>query len=86
MWYTRRGAADYREDPASAYRIGYAESPDGVRWTRMDERAGIDVSENGWDSVMIAYPFVYQHRGVKYMLYNGNGFGQTGIGYAVWEE
>ena len=32
---------------------------------------------------MIEYPFVYGHRGVKYMLYNGNGFGETGIGYAV---
>ena len=35
---------------------------------------------------MIEYPFVYEHRGVKHMLYNGNGFGETGIGYAVLEE
>ena len=35
---------------------------------------------------MMEYPFVYEHRGVKHMLYNGNGFGETGIGYAVLEE
>ena len=35
---------------------------------------------------MMEYPFVYEHRGVKHMLYNGNGFGETGIGYAVLDE
>jgi hypothetical protein len=32
------------------------------------------------------YPFVYEHAGMKHMLYNGNGFGETGIGYAVLQE
>lgn len=76
MWYSSRGAA---------YRIGYAESPDGLRWTRQDEDAGIDVSPSGWDSEMVAYPLVFDHRGVRYMLYNGNGYGSTGIGLAVLE-
>ena len=52
----------------------------------MDDLVGIDRAEDGWDSVMIEYPFVYEHRGRKYMLYNGNGFGETGIGYAVLTE
>ena len=86
MWYCFRGSVDYRRDPQQSYRIGYAESEDGLRWNRMDDRAGIDRSVNGWDSQMIEYPFVYEHRGQKYMLYNGNGFGETGIGYAVLEE
>ncbi len=66
--------------------IGYAESEDGIRWERLDDLVGIDRAEDGWDSVMMEYPFVYEHRGRKYMLYNGNGFGETGIGYAVLTE
>ena len=33
--------------------------------------------------MMIAYPYVYRHRGQIYMLYAGNGFGESGFGYAV---
>ena len=85
MWYAYRGDQGYREDPSQAYRIGYAESGDGIGWERMDDRAGIDVSDDGWDSVMISFPFVYDFGGTRYMLYNGNGFGLTGIGYATWD-
>lgn len=74
MWYSVRG---------DSYRIGYAVSIDGVRWERQDARAGIDVSESGWDSEMIEYPWVFDVAGQRYMLYNGNGFGKTGIGLAV---
>jgi hypothetical protein len=77
MWYSVRG---------DAYRIGYAVSRDGVRWERQDERAGIDVSDSGWDSEMIEYPWVFDAAGRRYMLYNGNGYGRTGIGLAVREE
>jgi hypothetical protein len=73
MWYSYRG---------KAYRIGYAESHDGIRWVRKDEEAGIDVSESGWDSEMIEYPFVFDHNGERYMLYNGNDYGKTGFGLA----
>lgn len=71
---------------AGGYRIGYAESGDGIDWERKDDQAGIDVSASGWDSEMVCYPFVFEHRGRKYMLYNGNGYGKTGFGYAVLEE
>ncbi len=74
MWYSYRG---------KSYRIGYAESRDGLRWERRDEEVGIDVSESGWDSEMIEYPFVFDHDRERYMLYNGNGYGRTGIGLAV---
>src|SRR5262245_34096279 len=77
MWYCHRG---------SAYRLGYAESRDGLTWERLDERAGLDVSPDGWDAEMIAYPFVFDVDGERYMLYNGNGYGRTGIGLAVLES
>jgi hypothetical protein len=76
MWYSHRGAS---------YRIGYAESHDGRRWKRLDACAGIDVSASGWDSEMIEYPFVFDHGGQRYLLYNGNGYGRTGFGLAVLE-
>lgn len=83
MWYSYRGLDDYRTSKEQSYRIGYAESEDGIRWTRKDKLAGLDVSETGWDSEMLAYPYVYEHQGRKYMVYNGNGFGRSGFGYAV---
>jgi len=76
MWYSHRGAA---------YRIGYAESTDGVAWTRMDDQCGIDVSEDGFDSDMIEYASVIGHGDRHYMFYNGNEFGFDGIGLAVAE-
>ena len=68
-----------------SYRIGYAESKDGINWERKDGIAGINVSPNGWDSEMIEYPFVFEHNDKKYLLYNGNNYGESGFGYAVLE-
>lgn len=75
LWYS------YREW-GSTYRLGYAESMDGVTWNRMDDQVGIDVSGSGWDSEMIEYAYVFDHRGGRYMIYNGNSFGKTGLGLA----
>jgi len=35
---------------------------------------------------MIFYPFVFDHKGKRHMLYNGNDYGKTGIGLAVLEQ
>lgn len=86
MWYCFRGSLDYRTEKAQSYRLGYAESLDGIHWDRKDSEVGIERSEEGWDSRMMEYPYVYEHGGRKYLLYNGNGFGETGFGYAVLEE
>jgi hypothetical protein len=32
---------------------------------------------------MVEYPYVFNHKGKKYMLYNGNSYGKNGFGYAV---
>ena len=81
MWYSYRAQAN-----VATYRIGYAESNDGLKWVRMDEASGIDVSASDWDSEMICYPRVFEHKGQLFMLYNGNGYGKTGFGLAVLEE
>ncbi|MFS0919256.1 hypothetical protein [Brevibacillus sp. 179-C 1.1 NHS] len=82
MWYCYRGLHDYRKATKNSYRIGYAESNDGISWIRRDHSVGIDVSTEGWDSEMIEYPCVYKNGNKKIMLYNGNTFGKTGFGYA----
>lgn len=81
MWFSSRAT---KEIPT--YRIRYAESSDGITWIRKDEEVGIDVSVDGWDSKMICYPFVFDHKDQRYMLYNGNGYGKTGFGLAVLES
>jgi hypothetical protein len=64
------------------YRLGYAESGDGLEWRRKDDLVGIDVSEEGWDSEMIAYSSVWRQGNKVYLFYNGNGCGATGFGFA----
>jgi hypothetical protein len=86
MWYSYRGGADYRTNLAQSYRIGYAESSDGLVWARKDDQVGINVSKTGWDSEMVEYPFVLNINDRKGMFYNGNGFGKSGIGYAILDE
>jgi hypothetical protein len=82
MWYSYRTGVNYRSNKDDSYKIGYAESSDGISWTRKDEQAGIASSSVGWDSEMVAYPYIYQHKDRKYLFYNGNGFGQSGFGFA----
>jgi len=77
MWYSYRGAS---------YRIGYAESMDGINWIRKDNFAGIGVSPTGWDSEMIEYANIFKFDNMYYMLYNGNDFGKSGIGIAQYAE
>lgn len=80
MWFSFRSGAGEK------YRIGYAKSADGKNWVLDLKEAGIDVSPSGWDSEMLAYPFVFKHNGAIYMLYNGNGYGKTGFGLAILDD
>jgi hypothetical protein len=80
MWFSARGSKGI-----NTYRICYAESFDGIQWIRKDEEVGIDISDKGWDSQMIEYPFVFDYSGARFLLYNGNDYGKTGFGLAVLE-
>jgi hypothetical protein len=78
MWYSYRG---------EQYRIGYAESHDGVSWRRMDDEVGIDVGKTGdFDDLAVCYPHVFDCDGQRYMLYNGNNYGKTGFGIAILDS
>jgi len=74
MWFCSRG---------DTYRIYEATSTDGIDWQRTRHEPTLDVSDSGWDSEMTCYPFVFQHRGRYFMLYNGNAYGRDGFGIAI---
>ena len=74
MWFSYKG---------NSYKIGYAESSDGENWERLDNQAGINLSENGFDSEMIEYASIVKYGDTKYMFYNGNNYGYDGIGLAI---
>jgi hypothetical protein len=67
-------------DAGRGYALGYAESDDGLRWTRIAGDAGPPRAE--WDGEAQAYPWVWRHEGRLRMLYNGNAFGREGFGLA----
>ena len=70
MWYSYKG---------NDYRIGYAESNDGINWERMDNKVSLDVSLDGKDSEMIGITHMlkYEHR--MFSVYNGNNYGIEGV-------
>lgn len=74
MWYSIRNAD-------IGYRIAYATSPDGLGWTRQDYFS-LDVGDGGWDGEMTAFSSVFETSAGTFLLYNGNGYGATGVGVA----
>ena len=87
-WIVKRGPRDYqmfysiRRRSVAAYRLGYAESTDGVSWTRRDKELGLDVSPGSFDSDAIMYSAVFSVQDQTYCLYNGNNFGEHGFAAA----
>jgi len=84
MFFSYRYSSHYR-GKQNGYRIGYASSRNLVDWIRDDAKAGIDVSEQGWDAEMISYPHVFELDGKTYMAYLGDQVGRHGFGLAVLE-
>jgi hypothetical protein len=65
------------------YKIGHAQSKDKVHWRLDLQNFSLDNSPSGWDSEMVEYPAVVAESNRLLMFYNGNGYGQTGIGLAI---
>jgi predicted GH43/DUF377 family glycosyl hydrolase len=84
MFFCYRYASGFRSKERG-YRIGYASSEDLLNWIRDDSKAGIGVSDEGWDSEMISYPHVFELDSKIYMLYLGNQVGRFGFGIAELE-
>jgi hypothetical protein len=76
MWFCARG---------DSYRLGYAESDDGLTWERDDTAVELTGSSAEWEREMEAYPYVFATGGSLNLLYNGNGYGRSGVGWATLE-
>lgn len=85
MFFPYRHSTNFR-NRERGYLIGYAYSKDLKTWIRDDKKAGIELSQFGWDSEMVCYPHVIEIEGRLIMFYCGNGFGKAGIGYAELED
>lgn len=91
-WIVKRGLNDYqlfysiRRRSYGAYRLGYAESADGIHWVRKDEQMGLDVTPGEFDSDAIMYSSVISVGEKTYCFYNGNNFGEQGFGVAELVE
>ena len=81
MFFCYRFSTHYRGHERG-YRIGYASSQDLINWHRDDAKAGLTVSEEGWDSEMVSYPHLFAVNGATYMAYLGNEVGRFGFGLA----
>ena len=85
MFFCYREASDFRYNKNRSYRIGYAYSTDLIKWHRDDSKVGLEVSEEGWDSKMLAYPHIVNLNNKTYMFYLGNEVGKYGFGVAELE-
>jgi len=81
MFFCYRYSSDYR-GKAKGYRIGYASSSNLTDWVRDDAKAGIGVSDQGWDAEMVSYPHVFELDGKTYLFYLGDQVGRHGFGLA----
>ena len=87
-WVIQRGPVDYqmffsvRKRSVEAYRLAYAESKDGLTWSRMDDNLNLGVSPDGFDSRAIMYSAIITVEGRTYCFYNGNDFGRDGFAVA----
>jgi hypothetical protein len=86
MIYSYRNSINYRIDSTKSYRLGYAISGDGLDWQRKDEEINLKEPSDSWESIMQEYSSTYVYNNRRYMLYNGNGFGETGFGYAMLKD
>jgi hypothetical protein len=84
IWYCSRGAHGFRAGGVHAYRIWHGKIGDDGR--TIQDRAPIrfapQEADSAWDRDMQAYPCVGVSGEDLVMLYNGNGFGRDGFGYA----
>lgn len=82
LFFSYRHGTAFRHDRTRGYRIGYASSTDLANWIRDDAQVGLELSPEGWDADMVAYPHLFNLGGRIIMLYCGNEFGKHGFGYA----
>jgi hypothetical protein len=82
LWFSSRGASRFRGPGETAYRLYSATLPYGDGWTPEELKFENPPGPDDWDSWMQAYGCVIPLGEDLIMIYNGNGFGRNGFGYA----
>jgi hypothetical protein len=82
IYYSYRKSKDYRYNKNNSYKIGSAFSEDGINFKNHNKNIFKNFDLD-WDSEMNEYCHIFSHNDINYMLYNGNGFGKNGFGYAT---
>jgi hypothetical protein len=77
LWYSSRG---------DGFKIYYGESSDGFNWQRAPYEPVLSPGSDAWESEITCYPAVFDLKGNRYMLYNGNAYGLDGFGVAMLES
>jgi hypothetical protein len=80
MLFSTRGIRNAQD---KNFKIGYAWSEDGLRWSRRDQLSNLVASSEGWDSEMVCYPAIVSVRDKIYCFYSGNAVGRDGFGVAL---
>jgi hypothetical protein len=72
MWYCY-------EEKVGNYKIGYAESTNGISWKRKDKLINFNKKIKAIDDKMMEYPTIISAHQQQYILYNGNNYGENGF-------
>lgn len=75
-----------RRKSLGAYRMGYAESTDGLEWIRNDESLGLGAGPDEFDADAIMYAAPITIGGRTWCYYNGNDFGREGVALALRDD
>ena len=57
-----------------------------IKKTNMLKKYELKLEKNSWDEEMQCYPAIYERLKYKYLFYNGNNYGKTGICVAKWKK
>ncbi len=82
LFLSGRGTFNFRANFEDAYKIYYMVSTDLISWSEPKLVEGLQPSGSGFDSIMAEYFYCFNLNDEWYGLYNGDGFGKSGIGLA----
>jgi hypothetical protein len=78
MFYCYRNSFNFRSGGLDSYKLGYASSANGLGW-ELNHSILPNVWPE-WSNAMQCYPHVVFKNNCLYLFYNGNNFGEKGIG------
>jgi hypothetical protein len=83
MFFCFRSEFDFRSGDNNSYKLALATSSDGKNWSRDAESLDIEYGEGAEE--MQCYPSFVRNKDCGLLLFNGDGFGRTGI-FAAHEK